>query len=96
MPDIESDYILPRKAGLTEATALRDQARQSDLKSGFIVDASQVEVLRAPVVVVLIAIDDALRDSGAKLAVRDPAGPFISAFSNLGLYARLMSMDFVS
>ena len=95
MADLRIDYTLPRQTGLTEATALRDQARQVDLSDGFCVDASQVEDIKTPMSIVLMSIDAALRAQGQALAVHNPTDPLITAFSDIGLYRTLMAMEFV-
>lgn len=74
------------------ATALRD-GLQKALKRGrpVIVDAAQVDRLSTPCIQVLLA---AGRDAGTgscRMMLAQASDPFVAAFSDLGLFADLMS-----
>lgn len=59
-----------------------------------VIDASRVERLSTAAVLVLISFLNARADRTPPAAVVNPTGAFVDAFSELGLFATLMRMEF--
>lgn len=63
-------------------------------KPGVVFDASGVEKISTAAVLVLISFLTARADMTPPAAVQSPSGPFVDAFSELGLFGSLMRMEF--
>lgn len=59
-------------------------------------DASAVESVDGPVVLMIANIAKAFAARDVKVAVKSPTPAFVDAFSDLGLFEDLMKMEFVS
>jgi chemotaxis protein CheX len=74
------------------AVALRE-GLQKALKRGkpVIVDAAQVDRLSTPCIQVLLAAGKTAEGSGCRIVLAQASDAFVAAFSDLGLFANLMS-----
>lgn len=70
-----------------ELLAVRERAE-------VVFDASKVQTLSTAALLVLISFLNARSERTPPAAVLSPSGPFVDAFSELGLFGSLMRMEF--
>jgi len=88
----DSRITLGAVLDIRAAAPLRD-ALQKAVKRGkpILIDAGQVARLSTPCVQVLLAAGKDGGDAAARLTLVETSDAFVSAFSDLGLFANLMS-----
>jgi anti-anti-sigma regulatory factor len=85
---------LPVDLGFVAARELHGQLLGLRERSEVVLDASRVERLSTAGMLVLISFLNARQDRTPPAAVVNPTGAFVDTFSELGLFAALMRMEF--
>lgn len=85
---------LPPTIGFVEARQLHQTLLAVRDAPEVILDAGAVETLSTAGVLVLVSFLNARDDLTPPAAVLNPAGGFVDAFSEIGLFDRLMRMEF--
>ena len=85
---------LPPDIGFVAARGLHERLLAVRNVSDVAFDASKVESLSTAALLVLVSFLNARGDRTPPAAVVNPSGPFVDAFSELGLFGNLMKMEF--
>jgi anti-anti-sigma regulatory factor len=86
--------VLAADLGFAEARALHGELVARRSATEVVLEASQVERMSTAAVLVLISFLNARAERTPPAAVVNPSGAFVDAFSELGLFAALMRMEF--
>lgn len=93
----------PQDARHIQLPAALDYAAAEDLHAQLVaardvpvvvLDAAGVTAMSTAAVLVILGFLKARAEISPPAVVHDPAGPFVDAFSQLGLFASLMRMEF--
>lgn len=87
---------LPVKVGFVEARMLHEELAPLCDTPEVVFDAGSVEWLSTAGALVLTSFLNARADMTPPAAVLNPPGAFVDAFSELGLFDKLMRMEFRS
>ncbi len=90
----EGHILLPAALDFAAAEGLRDELVALRDLPVVVLDASAVTGMSTAAVLVILGFLNARTEFSPPAVVRDPAGPFVDAFSQLGLFADLMRMEF--
>ncbi len=96
-PDVvpgDTVVVLEAELGFVAAKALHKTLLDLRDRGGVVLDASPVEKMSTAAVLVLTSFVNARADLAPPAAVQNPSGPFVDAFSELGLFSSLMRMEF--
>lgn len=93
-PEGERHVLLPAVLDYAAAEDLRDELVAVRDVPVVVLDASAVTGMSTAAVLVILGFLNARAELSPPAVVRDPAGPFVDAFSQLGLFANLMRMEF--
>jgi anti-anti-sigma regulatory factor len=94
-PPPEAEPIpLPAELNFAAARALHETLLAERNATVVVLDAAQVERMSTAAVLVLASFLNARSDRVPPAAVLSPSGAFVDAFSELGLFAMLMRMEF--
>ena len=85
---------LPEQLGYAAAGTLHANLLAVKDNPDVVLDASAVARLSTAGVLVLVSFLNAREAMTPPAAVINPPGPFVDAFSNLGLFSKLMRMEF--
>lgn len=89
------EYHVPERATVDVAQEVLNVALGLGSGAKLTLDASDVEAIDGPAVLVFANIARSLDANGAKVAVKAPTPAFVDGFSDLGLFEDLMKMEFV-
>lgn len=87
---------LPPKVDFIEARRLHEALSGACEAPELVLDAGAVEQLSTAAVLVLVSYLNAREAITPPAAVLNPSGAFVDAFSELGLFDKLMRMEFRS
>ena len=90
----EATVVLPAELGFAAARALHAELLAVRDLPLVVLDAAAVERLSTAGVLVLVSFLNARAALTPPAAVVNPSGAFVDAFSELGLFATLMRMEF--
>lgn len=90
----ELELSLPRAMGLDAAQAMLTALREAPADTTVALDASAVESMSTPGVLLLAALVRDRAEGATSVAVANPTPAFMDAFSDLGLFGDLMKMEF--
>jgi anti-anti-sigma regulatory factor len=94
---VDGDYlVLPPICGIAVAQTLYGKVRKVEAGQPFSVDASKIEKISTPCVILLSSISNSLGENDAKLNIRSPSSAFTEAFGELGLFEQMMTMEFTA
>ena len=93
-PAGERHVLLPATLDYAAAETLRDELMSLRDEPVVVLDAAGVTGMSTTAVLVILGFLNARAALSPPAVVRDPAGPFVDAFSQLGLFANLMRMEF--
>ncbi len=94
VPSAPVALALPAELNFVAATKLHaDLLAVRDVPE-VVLDAAAVERMSTAGVLVLLSFLAARAEMKPPAAVANPPGPFVDAFSELGLFGKLMSMEF--
>ncbi len=85
---------LAPEIGFVGARGLHEQLLAVRDRDDVVLDASKVQSLSTATVLVLVSFLNARGARTPPAAVLSPSGPFVDAFSELGLFGNLMRMEF--
>lgn len=86
--------VLPQDVGYVAAKALHAELLALRGRAQVTFDAAAVQRLSTAAVLVVISFLNARADMSPPAEVVNPSGPFVDAFSELGLFRSLMRMEF--
>lgn len=90
----ETPIVLAADLGFAEARALHGTLLARQDAAEVVLDAEGVERMSTAAVLVLVSFLNARAERTPPAAVVNPSGVFVDAFSDLGLFAALMRMEF--
>ena len=88
----DARYALPPKTTIHEAEELIALAKKP--VEGLTIDAAEVETIEAVAAISIACAASAYAERSEKIVVEKPSGPFVDAFSDLGLFEDMMKMEF--
>ncbi len=94
------EYRLPIRATVDTAHEIHTLAMNALAQEGetgrLALDASEVETVDGPTVLILANMAKTFAARDAKISVKSPTSAFVDSFSDLGVFEDLMKMEFVS
>ena len=84
-----TQIVLPARADAASAVELRARILDTDPSARIFIDAHEVTSLSTPAAMVLLSA----RTRPGGLVLRRPSEAMIEAFSTLGLFAQMMTME---
>lgn len=93
-PQDERHIRLPAALDYAAAEDLHAQLVAARDVPVVVLDAAGVTAMSTAAVLVILGFLKARAEISPPAVVHDPAGPFVDAFSQLGLFASLMRMEF--
>ena len=76
--------------------SLLEDVRLADLSQPIIFDASAVERMTTPCALLVLATARSQAEAEVTTVIENPSGVFVDAFSDLGLFDQLMTLEFRS
>lgn len=93
-PEGERHILLPAALDYAAAEDLHAELLAARTAPVVVLDAAGVTTMSTTAVLVILSFLKGRADLSPPAVVRDPAGPFVDAFSQLGLFSSLMRMEF--
>ena len=90
----KTEIALPERCGASCAHELVEAGRAMEPGGRLTIGADQVSRMSCAAVVALISLAKTAAQTGGNVVIRAPTGAFTDAFSHLGLFESLMSMEF--
>ncbi|MEO1549508.1 MAG: anti-anti-sigma factor [Pseudomonadota bacterium] len=91
----EQRIVLPKALHKGDVfDALLDEVRLVDTQTPVIFDASGVERMTTSCALLVLATARAQEAGDANTIIENPSGVFVDAFSDLGLFDQLMTLEF--